>query len=685
MSVASLARSNAPRPPGAQPVVAMAGSPPTAPCAARPSGVPPRCRPKTRSCSRCRTRARPNGIARTRPGSSSNSCSCRTLPAITPFDERFAFLFNSYYVSAGPRHARPQRGLITRPNASEVDGLSRACRCRDRDADRRRPTTTLLARIAPILEIGLNHEQQHQELILTDILHAFAQNPTAPAYDAAWRMPTRERARARLRRRAGRHPPHRPRRRRLLLRQRRPGARRADQRGAHRARADHQSRVAALHRGRRLHDADAVAVGRLGERRRPKAGKRPAIGADTMAPGTQMTLAGLAPIDPDAPVSHVSYYEADAFARWAGKASAERGRVGSRRARRPSRRRRRHRLAMDAQRLRALSGLPRGRRRARRIQRQVHDQPDGACAAPRWQRRPVIRASPIATSSIRRIAGSSPASVSPPYAVSSALAIPQVPHVVCVSASRHDRTIRAFARDVAVGTASGAEAAVAKILLRSQGQRAVRADHAPARVLSDPHRDRDPDATMHTRSPRVFPAGAALVEFGTGSSRKARILIDAADKLAAYVPVDISAEWLAREAADVARDFPRLKVLPVVADFMQEFPLPAETAGMPRVGFFPGSTIGNLEPARSPRLPRARRQSARRRRDDDRRRRLGERQGRARCRLQRCGRRHCRVQPQSADANEPRARRQLRPLDVRAPRLFQHGTLAHRDASRQPA
>lgn len=96
---------------------------------------------------------------------------------------------------------------------------------------------------------------------------------------------------------------------------------------------------------------------------------------------------------------------------------------------------------------------------------------------------------------------------------------------------------------------------------------------------------------------RVFPAGAALVEFGAGSSRKARILIDAADKLAAYVPVDISAEWLAREAADVARDFPRLKVLPAVADFMQEFPLPAETAGMPRVGFFPGSTIGNLEPA----------------------------------------------------------------------------------------
>jgi dimethylhistidine N-methyltransferase len=95
---------------------------------------------------------------------------------------------------------------------------------------------------------------------------------------------------------------------------------------------------------------------------------------------------------------------------------------------------------------------------------------------------------------------------------------------------------------------------------------------------------------------RVFPAGGALVEFGTGSSQKARIVIEAADKLAAYVPVDISPEWLAHEAGSVARDFPRLKVLPVVADFMQEFPLPTAASDMPRIGFFPGSTIGNLEP-----------------------------------------------------------------------------------------
>jgi L-histidine N-alpha-methyltransferase len=92
------------------------------------------------------------------------------------------------------------------------------------------------------------------------------------------------------------------------------------------------------------------------------------------------------------------------------------------------------------------------------------------------------------------------------------------------------------------------------------------------------------------------PLSAALVEFGTGSTKKARILIDAAPQLAAYVPVDISAEFLAQEAAALRRDVPWLPVLPVAADFTRDFDLPAQIRGRPRVGFFPGSTIGNFEP-----------------------------------------------------------------------------------------
>jgi dimethylhistidine N-methyltransferase len=94
----------------------------------------------------------------------------------------------------------------------------------------------------------------------------------------------------------------------------------------------------------------------------------------------------------------------------------------------------------------------------------------------------------------------------------------------------------------------------------------------------------------------LLPAPTALVEFGSGSSRKARILLAASPAIAAYVPVDISSEMLAAEVTALARDYPRLKVLPVEADFTQAFSLPPAVAALARTGFFPGSTIGNFEP-----------------------------------------------------------------------------------------
>jgi L-histidine Nalpha-methyltransferase len=94
----------------------------------------------------------------------------------------------------------------------------------------------------------------------------------------------------------------------------------------------------------------------------------------------------------------------------------------------------------------------------------------------------------------------------------------------------------------------------------------------------------------------LIPAGAALVEFGSGSSKKTRTLLDAARALAAYVPVDISAQFLAQQVGDLRREYPDLAMLPVAADFGAAFKLPAAVTEMPRAGFFPGSTIGNLEP-----------------------------------------------------------------------------------------
>jgi dimethylhistidine N-methyltransferase len=94
----------------------------------------------------------------------------------------------------------------------------------------------------------------------------------------------------------------------------------------------------------------------------------------------------------------------------------------------------------------------------------------------------------------------------------------------------------------------------------------------------------------------LVPAGAALVEFGSGSSAKTRIVLHAARGLAAYVPVDISGAFLDGEAARLRTEFPDLAVLPVAADFTEQFALPEALRGRPLLGFFPGSTIGNFEP-----------------------------------------------------------------------------------------
>src|SRR6266581_4498706 len=89
------------------------------------------------------------------------------------FDDRFAYLFNSYYVAAGPRHARPKRGLLTRPDCQQIAAYRAHV---DQAVERLLATAkpSELVEIVRVLEIGLHHEQQHQELLFTDILHAFA-------------------------------------------------------------------------------------------------------------------------------------------------------------------------------------------------------------------------------------------------------------------------------------------------------------------------------------------------------------------------------------------------------------------------------------------------------------------------------------------------------------------------------
>ena len=232
------------------------------------------------------------------------------------FDERFAYLFNSYYVAAGPRHDRPKRGMLTRPSASEVASyrahVDAAIDRLIRDAD-----SETYAIVAPLIELGLNHEQQHQELMHTDILHAFSQNPSDPAYNANWRSPRVTATQGDVEIKEAIHAIGHP--------------------GADfhfdNEKPFHRELVGPVKIARSLvNNGEWLEFMKDGGYTRPELwlsdGWATVAAEGWNAPGYwkeidgewhALTLRGRQPVDSAAPVSHVSYYEADAFARWAGK------------------------------------------------------------------------------------------------------------------------------------------------------------------------------------------------------------------------------------------------------------------------------------------------------------------------------------------------------------------------------
>ena len=229
---------------------------------------------------------------------------------------KYAFLFNSYYVQAGERHCRAQRGLVTRPTVDEVFAyrahVDEAMRSliEGVENDREHPATELI-------ELGLNHEQQHQELLLTDIKHVFWMNPMRPAY----------------RPRSGVSATAAP---SLGWRDVAEGVYRIGHEGDGFAfdneSPSHRVFVDAFRLGSRL-VTNAEYAAFIDDRgyHRPElwlsAGLATIQDRRWNAPlywercpdgWTEFTLAGVRPLDPNEPVCHVSYYEADAFARWAG-------------------------------------------------------------------------------------------------------------------------------------------------------------------------------------------------------------------------------------------------------------------------------------------------------------------------------------------------------------------------------
>ena len=295
------------------------------------------------------------------------------VPDYQVFDRDFAYLFNSYYEAVGPRHPRPNRGLLTRPSAERVGAFRRHV-----DAAMLRLLAHLPNEAAGLVELGLQHEQQHQELLLTDMLHAFAQNPLAPAVLPDWREPAGAagaHALRRLRRRAWcgsaiRAPDSasttRRRRIRVYLQPYRLASRLVRNGEWLEFIADGGYRTATLW----MSDGWACA--------QANGWSAPLYWREGDGGWWQMGLRGLAPLDPDAPVRHISWYEADAFARWAGARLPTEAEWEAASGVARDRRTDLACLAMDMQRLQPISGVSAGRRCGRRIQRQVHDQSDGA-------------------------------------------------------------------------------------------------------------------------------------------------------------------------------------------------------------------------------------------------------------------------------------------------------------------
>ena len=513
------------------------------------------------------------------------------------FDPRFHYLFNSYYEALGPRQPRPERGLLTRPSLDDVIAYRTHV-----DEAMGRLLADGTADLGALVDLGLAHEEQHQELILMDILHLFAQSPLQPAY-APPRSP---------------QPDHPSEPLRFV------GFEGGLVEIGHAGDGFAFDNESPRHKvwlepidlaDRLVTNAEWLAFMADGGYRRPELwlaeGWARAQAEHWDAPlywqeaagqpggWSAMTLHGLRLLDLAAPVSHVSFYEAEAYAAWAGA-----------------------RLPTEAEWEHAAQGLSVAGNFTGSGRLAAAAPPTGAGLRQmfgdlwEWTRSsyspyPGFRPAGGAVGEYngKFMAGQfvlrGGATVTPTGHARASYRnffYPQQRWMFSGVRLARDAAADAqadvtgdFKADVLAGLARPQKAVPPKYFYDAEGSRLFEA----ITELAEYYPTRTEIALLRGIAPEIaklISPGAALVEFGSGASVKTRILLDAAPQIGVYAPIDISRAALDEAAAAIRRDYPKLTVAPLLEDFTRALTLPAAAQHRPVTGFFPGSTIGNFTP-----------------------------------------------------------------------------------------